>query len=192
MTLNRYIIRCKVTYSAFPVLLAELFIFVDKYQIVRYLIIVMLILGTLGATAQKVLVVEKVGRGRYFTYREGDIIRLMTNIGHFRIEEEIVQVNDSSILVKGNYQISFRDISYIEKVYRSRKGNGILLMIAGGALVAITSINNGLHRNQVLDPLFLSIGAGLAGTGGFWYSMGKRKYRIGEKWKLKALDGFLR
>jgi len=43
----------------------------------------------------------------------------------------------------------------------------------------------------VIDPLFLSIGAGLAATGGLWFSLAKRKYRIGEKWKLKTLEGFL-
>jgi len=158
---------------------------------VRYLVTLMLVLFVLSATTQKVLVVEKIGKGRYFTYKEGDMISLMTSKGQFRVQEEIIQVNDSSILVKGNYEIPFSDILYIEQVYRSRKSNGILLMIAGGTLVAITSINNGLHKNQVIDPLFLSIGAGLAATGGLWFSLAKRKYRIGEKWKLKTLEGFL-
>ena len=119
------------------------------------------------------------------------MIHLTTRTGQFHIHEEIVQVNDSSIVVKGNYQIPLSDISSIEKVYRGRKSNGITLMVAGGALVVITSINNALHRKQVLDPLYLSIGGGLAAAGGLWYSLGKRTYRVGDKWKIKVLDDFL-
>lgn len=151
----------------------------------------MLMFFCLFTMAQKVLVIEKVGRGRYFSFKEGDRIQLRTKTGQFRIQEEIIQVNDSSILVRGNYQIQLGDISYIEKVFRSRKSNGILLIVAGGALVTITSINNGLHNKQVLDPVYLSIGAGMAAAGGLWYSLGKRKYWVGNKWKLKVLDAFL-
>ncbi len=156
----------------------------------RHLITGILMILMLSATAQKVLVAEKIGRGRYFSFKEGDMIRLKTINEQFYIYEEIVQVDDSSLLVRGNYRVSLGNISYIEQIYRNRKRNGILLMVAGGALVAITSINNALHNNQVIDPVYLSIGVGLAATGGLWYSAGKRKYRIGNKWKLKVLDNF--
>ncbi len=156
----------------------------------RCLITGVLMMVILSASAQKILVVEKIGRGRYFSFKEGDNIRLETKKGQFRIREEIVQVDDSSLLVKGNYRISLDNISYIEKVYRSWKSNGMLLMVAGGTLVAITSITHALHNHQVLDPVYLTIGAGLTTAGGLWYSLGKRKYRIGKKWKLKVLDSF--
>ena len=156
----------------------------------RTLIAGILMIAFFVTNAQKVLVVEKIGRGRYFSYMEGDMIHLETKKGPFHIQEEIVQIDDTSILVKGNYRISFDNISYIEKFYKRRRNNGILLTIAGGALVGIISINNALQNKPVLDPLYLTIGAGLASAGGLWYSLGKRKYRIGKKWKLKVLDSF--
>lgn len=142
-------------------------------------------------TAQKVLVLEKIGKGRYFSFREGEEIQLCTRIGQFHIKEEITQINDTSIIVLGNYEIPLDNILYIEKNYKNRKANGIKVMIAGGALVAITSVNNAINQNPVIDPLYLSVGAGLASAGLVWYSLGKRKYRIGDQWKLKVLDSFL-
>lgn len=157
----------------------------------KFLITGLLLIFSLSTFAQKVLVVEKIGRGRYFTFKEGDMIRLGTKKGGFRIHEEIRQVDDSSLLLKGNYSLMLSDIDYIEKVYRNRKSNGIRVMIAGGLLLAITSVNNTSHDKPVVDPLFLSISAGLAAAGGIWWSLEKRKYPIGDKWKLKVLDGFL-
>ena len=144
----------------------------------------------LHTNAQKVLVLEKIGKGRYISFKAGDVIRLETEKGQFHVHEEIVQVDDSSILVRSNYRIPLNDIGSIHQTYRSRKSNGILLMAAGGALIAVTSINNALHNKPVIDPVYWSIGAGLASAGGLWYSLGKRKYRIGKKWRLKVLDGF--
>lgn len=146
---------------------------------------------TLNSAAQKVLVLEKVLRGRFFSFREGDIIRLKTAAGQFRVNEEIVQIYDSAIIVKGNFKIPFSDILYIEKVFRGRKANGIRLMVAGGALITITSINNASHNKQILEPVNLLIGGGLAAAGGIWFSLGKRRYWIGDSWKLKVLDAFL-
>lgn len=189
MTRNRFMIWRKVTYS-------RLFRGIVYFRIsiawfVRYLITGILILCVFFPSAQKVLVLEKIGKGRYFTFREGEMIRLSTRIGQLHIQDQITQVNDSSIIVQGNFKIALDNILYIEKIYKNRKGNGIKLMIAGGLLVTITSINNSTNNEQVIDPLFLSISVGLASTGLVWYSLGKRKYRIGDQWKWKVLDSFL-
>lgn len=144
----------------------------------------------LSTAAQQVLVLEKIGRGKYVTYKEGDVIQLRTITGDFRIREKIFRITDSSVVVGGNYPILYTDIAYIERSFRSRKRNGTNMMIAGGVLVLITSVNNILHNNVVVDPLFLSIGAGLVVTGGVWYSLWKRKFPVGSKWKLKVLDPY--
>ncbi len=156
----------------------------------RYFITGILLVFTLSTLAQKVLILENVGRGKYFIFKEGDIIHLRTIIGKFDIQDDIFRISDSSIVVGGGYLITFNNIDYIEKTYRNRKRNGMLVMIAGGVLTVITSINNISHDKQAVDPLYLSIGMGLAAAGGVWYSMGTRKYHIGNKWRLKLLDGF--
>lgn len=157
----------------------------------RCLIIGILLLCLSSVSAQKVLVLEKVGTGRYFTFREGDEIRLCTRIGSFHIREDITRITDSSITVRGEYSIALSDILYIEKIYRNRKANGLRMVVGGGILLSITCINNISHNNPVIDPVFLLTSAGIASSGLIWYSLGKRKYRIGEHWKLKVLEAFL-
>lgn len=157
----------------------------------RFLVVATFMAVAISTSAQQILVVEKVGRGRYLSFAEGDVISLVTKEGHFHVQEIITNVYDSSIVVKGGYKILFSNIECIEKEFRGRKKNGITLMVAGGALVAFTTLNNAFTNQPVLDPLYLAIGGGLATAGGVWFSLGKRRYHIGKQWKLKVLDGFL-
>ncbi len=148
----------------------------------------LILILTVTSLAQKILVVEKIGKGRWFSYKEGDNIRLETKKDQFHFISEITLITDSSIILGGYTRISLEDILYIEKVYKNRKANGVLLIIAGGLSIGISSFNHMLNNQPVIDPVFLSVGAVISSLGVLWYSQSKRKYNIGNKWKLKVLD----
>jgi hypothetical protein len=151
----------------------------------------LIVLGILfsGVVAgQHVVIVEKVGHSRFFAYQCGDKISLQTRKDSFNIEGTIVEIFDSSIVLKGGTVIPVDDIGLIYRTYKNRKRNGATMMIAGGTLMVITSINHLINNEPFIDPLMVSIGGGIAAIGGGWFAMGKRKYRIGKKWHIKILD----
>ncbi|MFH1160608.1 MAG: hypothetical protein V1733_06650 [bacterium] len=148
----------------------------------------MILVLTVTSYAQKILVVEKIGRGRWFSYKEGDNIRLETKKDKFHFSDQITRITDSSIILGGYSRISLADILYVDKVYKNRKANGRLLIIAGGLSIGISSFNHRLNNQPVIDPVFLSVGVAISSLGLLWYSLAKRKYHIGNKWKLKVLD----
>jgi len=154
----------------------------------RYLLISLFMLGAISLCSQNILLLEKLGAKRRFFYKERDTIRLAMKKRDFYTSEAIIQITDSFLFVKGYNKIHLDQISGIERVYKNRKRNGLLVMIAGGALIAITAINNAMHDKPVLDPVFVSIGAGLVIVGGAWFSQFRKRYKTGSKWKIKSLN----
>ena len=189
---NCFIFDTKLTIH----LVAEVGLFVNFVKYSDHLkgILLYSILGVLGliwtgsVAAQSIMIVEKVGKGRFFAYQPGDDISFQTIKDTFNIQGEIVEIFDSAIVLKGGDEIPLTDIGIIYRKYIGRKKNGATMMIAGGALVVITSINHIINNEPVIDPLMVSIGAGIASLGGIWFAMGKRKYRIGEKWRIKIME----
>ncbi|TSA30400.1 MAG: hypothetical protein D4R67_00495 [Bacteroidetes bacterium] len=158
---------------------------------VRSFYIGLIVVTCLSGFAQDLLVLEKTGKRRWFSYQEGDLISLVTKKDALPVHDYIIRLEDSAIVVRGDFRILLDDIHLVERYYRNRKRNGALLMLAGGLLIGITSVNNALHNQPVLDPLFITIGAGLSGIGGLWFSQSLRKYKVGDRWKLKVLTGSL-
>ena len=165
-----------------------MFNFVIKSHPVKYCCLLVLLWFVTNSTAQRILVLEKIGTGRMYAFSEGDKIQFETKSSQLIIADQIIGINDSSLLLHGGFRVDLKDILYIEKFFKGRKKNGILLIAAGGILIGITAINNLSYNNPVVDPVFLAVGSALSGAGGLWYSLAKRKYYIGRKWKIKVLD----
>lgn len=153
---------------------------------ISLLFLVMLLPGIISG--QKVLVLEKLGQGRHFFYQDGDQISFETKKEHWRINDVITHIDDTSIIVGVDHRIMITDIFSVERIYKNRIRNGITLGAGGVVLIGITSINNALHNETVVDPLYASIGLGLVGAGALWAASGTRHYKIKGLWTLKVLD----
>jgi len=154
----------------------------------RSIIFLLVLVCWQTTTAQNILIWEKVGSGRYLQYKESDEIRLTTVRDTFHIDGVIVSISDSGLMLAGNCFVRLNDIACVYKEYRSRRSNGATLMIAGGVLAVITSLNNAFHHKPIVDPLYVSIGVGLSSAGLLWYMSGVRRYSISRGWKPKVLD----
>jgi len=171
---------CKVTELSYLRLMAP------RSLCISLLILVLLLQG--NVTGQKILVLEKLGQGRHFFYRDGDPISFETVKDHWRIEDVITHIDDSSIVVGVDRRIMIADIFSVKRTYKNRIKNGITLGAGGVVLIGITSINNALHNDPVVDPLYASIGLGLVGVGALWAASGTRHYKVKGLWTLKVLD----
>lgn len=147
-----------------------------------------LLLCTLSLFPQQVLLLEKLGSGRWFYYLAGEQITFQTVSDTAPRTAFITAVSDSGFKVDGRFHIRLTEVKYIWRAYPGWRVRGVTIIAAGITLVAITSINNLTHNLTVIDPLYLGIGAGLVGSGYLLKSLTLQRYRIGNKWKLKTLE----
>lgn len=159
---------------------------------VKRLILLLGFLLPAVAFSQQILILVKVGSGKYYTYPQGEQIILKRYADTVRFSGTITSVSDSGFVLDMTDKIAFRDVKYVYRRFPHRKQQGNYLIIAGGALLGITSVNNLTHCKPVIDPLFLGISTGIASLGVLWRSLSLQRYRIGPQWKLRAMDpGFL-
>ena len=138
--------------------------------------------------SQHTLMLEKLGTGHWYQYLPGDEIMLQLTHEDGKLTATISSICDTGFTVDMNTFIPLDDVKIVWREFPRRKKSGNLVIIAGGVLVAITSINNIAQGRTVIDPLYVAIGAGISATGLLWRSTALPRYKIGSKWKLKVLD----
>lgn len=159
-----------------------------KYPLMRPLLALILFMFFIEGYSQKVIFLEKTGHHRWYKYEKGDNIRFIIRKVGFKMKGDIQEIDDSSVIVSGIGKIQIAEIETVIRAYKSRKANGIKLIVAGATLAGITCVNNLAHHKPMLDPLYLTISGAIIAGGVIWNQLSERKYRIGEKWKLKVLD----
>jgi hypothetical protein len=151
-------------------------------------LIILLFFLTLPLCAQRILILEKLGSGKIYTYKTGDPITLQRTADNERFTATITFISDSGIIVDMKQWIRIGDIHALWRKFPHRKRNGNYFIVGGAALVGIVTINNLANNNTVVDPLFLAIGAGISAVGVLWRLSSVQKYTVGNRWKLKILD----
>ena len=164
-----------------------LIIFAIQTVTVRSLLLCCLLLIAFPLFSQKVLMLEKLGSGKWYLYSTGDDIILQIKGQDERFTATLTTIADSGFIVNLSNYIRPEEVEAVWRKYPHRKKQGNYLIIAGGTLVAITLINNAFNDRTVIDPTFVAIGAGISSLGLLWRSFWMPRYKIGEKWKLKVL-----
>lgn len=154
----------------------------------RKSLIILALLGITSCFSQKILILEKIGRGKWFKYEQQDPIDLMTRKDKLHLDGFITSINDSSVEVDMKYTVRLDDVDWVQRYNKHRKKNGMRVAIAGGVLVGIVTLNNLINNDPVFDPTFLIAGAGVTAAGLTWMAFSKPRYQVGTKWKLKVLD----
>ncbi len=154
----------------------------------RNCLFILALLCIAPAFSQRILILEKVGKRKWFRYETGDPILLMTRKDHMRLDGDISYIGDSLFTVNDRYKVPLNDVRWVERFNKHRKSNGIRIAIAGGLVIGIVTVNNLLNNKPVFDPVYLAVGAGITAAGLTWMGFSKPRYHVGTKWKLKVLD----
>jgi hypothetical protein len=152
------------------------------------LLFIGLLLFCLPVLSQRIMMLEKLGKGHWYRYEMGDDITLQRFTDELRFTGTITSISDTGFTVDMTIVISLKEVEYVWRQYPSRKKKGNYVMIAGGVLVGITTINNIANNNTVIDPVYVAVGAGISAAGLLWRSFSQPRYKAGLRWKLKILE----
>jgi NDP-sugar pyrophosphorylase family protein len=165
-----------------------LIIFALALPSLRRLVFIGLLLFSLPVFPQRIMLLEKLGKGQWYRYEMGDEITLQRFRDEERFTGTITSVTDTGFTLDMTTVISLKEVEYVWRKYPARKKKGNYVMIAGGVLVGITTINNIANNNTVIDPVYVAVGAGISAAGLLWRSFSQPRYKVGLRWKLKVFD----
>jgi len=153
----------------------------------RFLLIYLLGLLFNVGFGQNVLMVEKIGTAKRFSYLVGDYINIKTKAKKLHLRNFLWSIEDSSIMIGTNYTVPFEDIKSVRKEIYFPKLLSKITLIAGVGFITLDVINNLINGQQVFNPTTLIIGGSLVGVGLVMIPLSQRNMNIGFKWKLKVI-----
>ena len=153
----------------------------------RFLLIYLLGLLFNVGFGQNVLMVEKIGTAKRFSYLVGDYINIKTKAKKLHLRNFLWSIEDSSIMIGTNYTVPFEDIKSVRKEIYFPKLLSKITLIAGVGFITLDVINNLINGQQVFNPTTLIIGGSLLGVGLVMIPLSQRNMNIGFKWKLKVI-----
>ncbi len=138
---------------------------------------------------QKLLVLERRGTTKYFTYKVGDRIKLYDRRSMRTIRGDITRIDDSMLFINTLEPVY---LSKVAAVYRSRPLIRTLSsagIVAGIGYFLLSGFNRAINKESpvISNRVFISssviTGAGVV-TSFFRY----RKFAIGDHWRIKSID----
>jgi len=139
-------------------------------------------------SAQKTLVVEKIGTSTRYAFHLGDDVKIRTKKQNVIVKSYLWNLTDSSMTIGPHTTIPISDISAVYKNYHFPKLMTRFLFIAGAGYFILDSFNNLINKEQVFVPQTMIISASLIGVSAAIIPLGQKKCRIGIRWKLKVMD----
>lgn len=172
------------------------------------LFLLLCLFSSTPARCQRQLSLENTKKFKRITYYPGDLIRFQTVENKDRINGIIEAITDSTIIIVKTLTIPYKDgsssvstfrdhipLRMIHAVYPQDQSTWYQFrnifyagtIIGGTGLIGV-SIANSLIENQVPDFNSLTIVAGIMTAGLAVRYLGRNKYKIGKKWKLKPMN----
>ncbi|MEM6260931.1 MAG: hypothetical protein AAGI38_00380 [Bacteroidota bacterium] len=160
--------------------------------------------------AQFNLALEKPSKYRRTIYKPGDLIRFQVEGSKAKYTGRIYSVNDSMLTIVRSVSMenagdvskrAYRDyvaISQIRTVFKRPTGSyGAFFrdlassnFILGGAMFLVFLPLDAAAADQEVNPVNMSIGAGMLTTGLLIRVFTKRKHRMGKKWQVRAMGSY--
>jgi hypothetical protein len=155
----------------------------------RKLILLLLLFAAFsGASAQKTLVLEKIGTSTRYAFHLGDDVKIRTKKQNIIVTSYLWNLTDSSVTIGPRTTIPLSDISVVYKHYYFQNLMTRILFYAGAGYFILDSFNNLINREQVFVPQTMIISGSLLGVSMAIIPLGQKKCRIGIRWKLKIMD----
>ena len=152
-------------------------------------ILAILICMAANVYGQKLLVLERPGTTKYFTYKKGAWIKLYDDRSMRMIQGDITRIDDSLILINTLEPVY---LGRIAAVYRPRR---ILHRFSSAAIVAgtgyflLSGFNRAINKESpVISNGAVTISAAVAGSGVVTSFFHFRKFTIGSHWRIKSID----
>ena len=143
---------------------------------------------------QKFLSLEKLGKTKRRTYSIGEEIKYKTKSEVFEREDVIVALDYESKLVIFRFDsVKVTDFDYI-RITPSRgvfsPSTGLKIAVVGAAYFAIDYINRAWVQGQdyTFDNNSARTSLIIVGTGLFWYSFRKTKFKPGRNKRVRIVD----
>lgn len=141
-----------------------------------------------GLFAQKVFVVEKIGRAKHFIYKTDHRIRLQAGEPPVIISGNLTGISDTALVIDHFTPVKISNILRVEKPRSFWLHSTPKWFVASIAYAVGSMINHWINPAPANDNTILPVSGSLAGIGIISYQMSYRKIPVGDKWKVKVLD----
>ncbi len=156
--------------------------------------LIILLIFSFSAIAQKTLLVEKIGKSSKYYYHIGDNIKLKMFSNKNVMKGEITDISDSSITINSikSDDVSIKEIKYVFKQYAFPRKLGIKLSEFSFVIFLVMVTNNLINNSQVFTPYVFIISGSFLGGGLISLMLSEKRCKIGDQWKVKILNGNLK
>ena len=154
----------------------------------RIFIVSILVLFSLSVFSQNMLLVERPGTVKNYTYFAGDYISLKTKDG-LKISGPINIIRDTNLIVDYTNELSLSDIEVVYKP-RTLVKLGSSFLIAGSSLyLGLDFINGGSNGKTFAENESLQISLAILATGiGMSFFSKKKMSTKKKKWRIRILS----
>jgi len=141
-----------------------------------------------GASAQKTMVIEKIGTSTRYAFHLGDEVKVRTKKQNLILRSYLWNLTDSSVTIGQHTTVPLSDISAVYKRFYFQHLMTRILLYAGAGYFILDSFNNLINKEQVFVPQTMIISGSILGASLAIIPLGQKKCRIGIRWKLKIMD----
>ena len=153
--------------------------------------LLLLLVLSLLAVAQKTLLVEKTGSKAKYFYTTGDKIKLKSSACKNLIKGEITSIRDSSLTVfqLRSTEVELKDIICVFRQFERPKKAGIRFCQFGAVIFLVMVFNNLIDNSPAFSQYVFIVSGTFLGAGLILFALAERPCRIGYRWKVKILEG---
>jgi len=155
-----------------------------------YAVWIFLTLTAVTASAQRTLMVERIGTLRRQLFHEGDAVKFRVSDRDTVLKGRLGQLGADRVSVEGmrTWTVKTDGIRSVYRKYSFPPKLGASLATAGAGYFLIIGINHLLNGEQVFTNDMAILTGSLIGAGGICFSIQQKRYRIGDRWKIKILE----
>ncbi|HNW73042.1 MAG: hypothetical protein PHP04_06760 [Bacteroidales bacterium] len=145
---------------------------------------------TASASAQKTMMVEKIGTSHRYFFKTGDYIKLKISKPDTLLKGKLWSIDDSAVFVSDfrPFEVSVRQINAVYKRFDAPRKMAYTTLIGSLGIFCIITINHVINNETVISPDALLISGGVAAAGLITLSFSEKKMKTGSRWKIKILD----
>jgi hypothetical protein len=155
-----------------------------------WILMLFLIILHLGLIGQKTLMIEKIGTSRRFFLQEQDHVKMRFKNPDTLLAGKLWSIEEDQIVIQSmrSYPVALADITTVYRHFSFPVTVAGLAVTGGLMLFGIITINHLINNEQVFtNDMFVLTGSMLA-IGGISFALSSKRYRIGDRWKVKILD----
>ncbi len=156
---------------------------------IRGILLFCLLILTVVAHSQRILLVEKAGKFKNYKYAVGDNITVRTHPYGEKHSGTLHEVTDTSILLNFDDEIMLKDI---QRIIRPRWGLSFvskITRIAGAGYFVLDVVNNAITGNPtIVDKTTLLISGGLVAFSYALVPLQNKRIKPGDTWRIKVLN----